>query len=127
MAVETDLDQSLIAVLKQRRAAAGITQARLAMLVNDSGFGLSWTRTHVAALEAGRRRTLRIIEMIALCAVHDVSLADLLVEAKASPKQIATLLGHSVDGAELHTELVMLRHQVRAIHSVLSSGSHTET
>jgi transcriptional regulator with XRE-family HTH domain len=117
-----DLNKALAHNLAGRRVAARMTQSDLAKAVNATGLGLGWTRSQVAAFEGGRRHSgLRLVEVIALCRVHDVTLADLLLDLGIAAEEVASVIGIVPEQQGLLEELARLRARLRAAQEAISS------
>lgn len=89
--VDHDIDQELLRALTTLRIRRGLTQKQLASEVNRLDPAIKWTRSNVAAVEAGRRRSLRLREICVLCAVLDTTLPNLLASCTVSEQQLHSL------------------------------------
>lgn len=96
---QTWVETSMLHVMAERRVAARLSQGGLAEAVNGAGAGsgLRWTRATVAALENGRRVSLRIEEIAALCKVFGLTLQEWLALADMPADQQEHLFGLTGD------------------------------
>ncbi|MCY7299207.1 MAG: helix-turn-helix transcriptional regulator [Ilumatobacteraceae bacterium] len=114
-----DLDRALIRALSDRRVLAGMTQEQLADQVTELKMGVVWTRSHVAAVESGRRKGLRPAEIVALCVVHKIGIGDLLRQVGVADEYIAHVCRQTVDEVRLTGELDELRLRTQAARTAL--------
>lgn len=114
-----DLDRALIKALSERRVLAGMTQEELATAVTNLRMGVLWTRSHVAAIESGRRKGLRTAEIIALCVVHRIGIGDLLRQVGVADDHIAHLCGVTVEAVRVTGELDELRRRTIVARAAL--------
>lgn len=123
MRSDENLDKALITALTSRRIASGMTQDELAIAVTELRIGLSWNRSHVAAVESGRRRGLRAAEIIALCVVHGVTIADLLLQVGVDERYIAALQGQTESEVVLTENLGALTRRVEVARTALDPAA----
>lgn len=86
---------NMTARVKQLRRARGWTGAELGKRMSD--LGVSWDRSIVANVEAGRRQSFSVTELLALAHVFDVAPVHFLVPPDAEDFAVTPERSYSAD------------------------------